>query len=146
MKISISHHLKSPFGLFRYFAPFINHKSMFLLSDLTEKGYLQIKKDRELLIGRISQLQGLVDEMDLALPFLKSIYEPEIKIKSNEKDGFFYAWSVIPASANNEKLVIKLRIGKISDYKYGEKDPSLVERGNELVRQYIRNSFPLHFK
>jgi hypothetical protein len=119
---------------------------MFLLSDLTEKGYLQIKKDRELLIGRISQLQGLVDEMDLALPFLKSIYEPEIKIKSNEKDGFFYAWSVIPASANNEKLVIKLRIGKISDYKYGEKDPSLVERGNELVRQYIRNSFPLHFK
>jgi hypothetical protein len=84
--------------------------------------------------------------MDLALPFLRAIYEPEVKIEKNEKLGVFYARATIPASANSEKLLIKLNIGKITSYKYGEKDSKLVERANEVVRGYIRNSFPLHFK
>jgi hypothetical protein len=119
---------------------------MFLLTDLTEKGYLQIKKDREALSERINQIQLLINEMDLALPFLRAIYEPEVKIEKNENHGVFYARATIPASANSEKLLIKLNIGKITSYKYGEKDPKLIERANEVVRGYIRDSFPLHFK
>ena len=119
---------------------------MFLLSDLTKTGYLQIKKDRESLLERINQLQLLVNEMDLALPFLSAIYEPVIKITRNEKDGFFYARTTIPAVNKREKLLIKLSVGKISQYKYGEKDPKLIERANQVISDYIKNSFPLHFK
>lgn len=119
---------------------------MFLLTDLTRTGYLQIKKDREGLSERMNQLQLLINEMDLALPFLRAIYEPEVKITKNENQGVFYARATIPASATSEKLLIKLNIGKIATYKYGEKDPKLIERANEVVNQYIRNSFPLHFK
>lgn len=119
---------------------------MFLLTDLTEKGYLQIKKDREALSERINQLQLLINEMDLALPFLRAIYEPEVKITRNETQGVFYAKTIIPASGKSEKLIITLSIGRISSYKYGEKDPKLIEKANEVVRRYIRNSFPLHFK
>ena len=34
---------------------------MFLLTDLTETGYLQIKKDRELLVEKMNGLQVLID-------------------------------------------------------------------------------------
>jgi len=120
---------------------------MFLLTDLTETGYLQIKKDRALLVDKIQGLQTLVEEIDLALPFLESIYEPNVKISRDEKSGFFFARATVPANTKGgEKLLIKVMIGKITDYNYGEKDPQLIERANNAVKQHIRNSFPLHFK
>ena len=82
---------------------------MFVLNNLTKAGYLQIKKDKEELSKRIQQYQTLVDEFDLALPFLEAIYEPKITIEFNDKIAFYVAKTSIPF--NGKDLLISDKLG-----------------------------------
>jgi len=127
-----------------YFASFINYTTMFLLTDLTETGYLQIKKDRELLVEKMNGLQVLIDEIDLALPFLHSIYEPEFKIARDERVGFYLAKTTIPFNKGG-KLRIVVKVGTIDRYKMLD-DPALIRDAKKKIEEKIKQEFPLHFK
>ena len=117
---------------------------MFLLTDLTETGYLQIKKDRELLVEKMNGLQVLIDEIDLALPFLQSIYEPVFKISKYDRIGFYLARTTIPFN-NGEKLRIVVKVGTIDRYKMLD-DPALIRDAKRKIVEKIKQEFPLHFK
>lgn len=119
---------------------------MFVLTDLTYDGYLQIKKDKELLMKKIQQHQALVDEFDLALPFLTAIYEPTIKLSFEglNKD-ILMARTSIPMN-DGEKRIIRARIGSINDFPMGEKDYKAVFKATEIIKDRIKKEFPLHFE
>jgi hypothetical protein len=116
---------------------------MFLLTDLTKIGYLQIKKDRDLLVEKMKGIQTLVEEIDLALPFLQSIYEPEIKIAKNDRIGFYTASCRIPYNQDFVKVYIK--VAPITKYKMKD-DPALIEEAHNKVMKRIKAHFPNHFK
>jgi hypothetical protein len=116
---------------------------MFLLTDLTKIGYLQIKKDRDLLVEKMKGIQILVDEIDLALPFLQSIYEPEIKVAKLENIGFYTASCKIPY--NQSFVRIQVRVAPISKYKMKD-DPALMKEAYNKVMKRIKAHFPNHFK
>ena len=116
---------------------------MFLLTDLTKTGYFQIKKDRDLLVEKMKGIQTLVEEIDLALPFLQAIYEPEIKIVKNDKLGFYTASCRIPY--NDGYIRINIKVAPISRYKMKE-DPALLKEANRKVMDKIKSHFPEHFK
>jgi hypothetical protein len=116
---------------------------MFLLTDLTRTGYLQIKKDRDLLVDKIKGIQTLVDEIDLAIPFLQSIYEPEIKVVKNERLGFYTASCKIPY--NQDFVRINIKVAPVSKYKMKD-DPALITEAHKKIMDRIRAQFPTHFK
>jgi hypothetical protein len=116
---------------------------MFVLNNLTQVGYLQIKKDKEELLKKIQQYQTLVDEFDLALPFLEAIYEPKITIEFNEKISFYVAKTSIPFNGKN--LLISEKLGGKIEFS-GENDPTLIERAERKIKSKIRKQFPLHFE
>jgi hypothetical protein len=116
---------------------------MFLLTDLTKTGYFQIKKDRDLLVEKMKGIQALVEEIDLALPFLQAIYEPEIKIGKNDRLGFYVAGCRIPYNQDFVKVFIK--VAPISKYKMKD-DPALIEEAHKKVMDKIKSRFPNHFK
>jgi hypothetical protein len=82
---------------------------MFVLTDLTYDGYLQIKKDREQLFSKILQYQALLDEFDLALPFLSAIYEPKIRIEFKENINHYVAKTTIPFNGGKISILEKIR-------------------------------------
>jgi hypothetical protein len=116
---------------------------MFLLTDLTKTGYLQIKKDRDLLVEKMKGIQTLVEEIDLALPFLQSIYEPEIKVSKHENIGFYTARCKIPYNQNF--IRIEVRVAPISKFKMKD-DPALMKEAQDKVMKRIKAHFPNHFK
>ena len=119
---------------------------MFVLTDLTYDGYLQIRKDKELLMKKIQQHQALVDEFDLALPFLKAIYEPTIKFSfEGLNEEILMARTSIPMN-DRKRSVIKVRIGLKRDFPMGEKDDNVVIKATELIKRRIKREFPLHFE
>jgi hypothetical protein len=125
---------------------FLNLKPMFVLRDLTYDGYLQIKKDKELLIKKIQQHQALVDEFNLALPFLEAIYEPKIKFSFVGRDKqILIAYAHIPIN-DGKKYTIRVTVGNSKDYPLGEKDFNAQKKGRDLIKDAIKNKFPLHFQ
>jgi hypothetical protein len=119
---------------------------MFVLNNLSEAGYLQIKKDKEQLIKKIQQYQALVDEFDLALPFLTAIYEPTIKLSfEGVNKEILMARTSIPMN-DGEKRIIRARVGSKDDFPMGEKDNKAVLRATEIIKYRIKKEFPLHFE
>ena len=51
-----------------------------LLTNLSEAGYLQLKKDRGSVSDKIKELESIQNHFDLALESLESIYNPQIDI------------------------------------------------------------------
>lgn len=116
---------------------------MFLLTDLTEEGYLQIKKDKEKLLRKIQEYQMIVKEFDLALPFLSSIYEPKIIIRK-VADRYYEGLSFIPI--NGEKIRIRVQLNKEQSSKFIDKeDNELMELLEKMVIAEIQEQFPTHF-
>ena len=115
---------------------------MFLLTDLTEEGYLQIKKDKEKLLRKIQEYQMIVKEFDLALPFLSAIYEPKIIIRK-VSDRYYEGLSFIPY--NNEKIKLSVRIKEYFLKYSGVDDPELIKIIEKEIKCKIRESFPTHF-
>ncbi len=119
---------------------------MFVLTDLTYEGFLQIKKDKELLMKKIQQNQALVDEFDLALPFLTAIYEPTIKFSfQRAREEMLMARTSIPMN-DGEKRIIKVVVGRREDFPLGEKDERALIKATDLIKRRIKKEFPLHFE
>ncbi|MFN5148146.1 MAG: hypothetical protein ACK5EK_03985 [Flavobacteriia bacterium] len=117
-----------------------NDLNMFLLTDLSETGYRKIKEDRDGLVEKIKQYQAFVDEFDLALPFLESLFDP--KISFSKQNNHYIAQAFIPF--NQERIRITARI---DDEMYkGKDDPRLIEKGGKLIKEKIRSQFPDHFR
>ena len=116
---------------------------MFVLTNLSKSGYLQIKSDRELLSKKIQQNQSLLDEIDLALPFLKSIYEPKISIQFRDQIQQYIASTKI--IFNGENINIEEKLGSKTDFN-GKDDSALIEKAEVQINNRIKNQFPLHFQ
>lgn len=116
---------------------------MIVLTDLTHDGFLQIKKDREQLSCKILQYQAIIDEFDLALPFLSAIYEPKITIEFNENINHYIAKTTIPF--NGDKISISEKLGGKLKFD-GVQDPNLIQKANDKIMNNIRRQFPLHFE
>ena len=125
---------------------FLNYNPMFVLTDLTYEGFLQIKKDKELLMKKIQQHQALVDEFDMALPFLTAIYEPTIKFSfEGLNEEILMARTSIPIN-DGKRCLIKVRIGLRRGFPMGEKDENVVIKATDLIKRRIKKEFPLHFE
>ncbi len=117
---------------------------MFLLTDLSKVGYEQIKKDRQALTDKVKQLEILIEEIDLALPYLEAIYDPKIRISKDERRGVFVAWTSIPF--NETRLKITVNLGKIEKYPKGIESIELVDLSRKMINAKIREEFPQHFR
>jgi hypothetical protein len=117
---------------------------MFLLTDLTEKGYQHLKSERKDIVKKIQQLQTLLDEFDLALPYLESIFQPKIKISKDIKRGIYIARAIIPFP---DKELLRLTVKVCSLEKYVEEsDPKLLAEAQKVMREKIKVELPQHFK
>jgi hypothetical protein len=117
---------------------------MFLLTDLTEKGYLHIKSERQDIVKKIEQLQSLLDEFDLALPYLDSIFQPKITISKGLGLSQYMASTSI-SFPNNETLRLTVKVCSLDKYKEAT-DPQLLDEAQKMMREKIKGEFPQHFK
>jgi hypothetical protein len=117
---------------------------MFLLTNLTEKGYLHLKSERKDIVKKIEQLQSLLDEFDLALPYLESIFQPKIKISKDINRGIYIARTSIPFS-DKETLRLTVKVCSLNKYKE-DSDPKLLDEAQKIMRERIKEEFPQHFK
>jgi hypothetical protein len=141
--------IKRPNGLFCFFSYDKIHlrnkkENMFLLTDLSKVGYEQIKKDRQALTDKVKQLEILIEEIDLALPYLEAIYDPKIRISKDERRGVFVAWTSIPF--NETRLRITVTLGKIEKYPKGIESIELIDLSRNMINAKIREEFPQHFR
>jgi hypothetical protein len=116
---------------------------MFFLSNLSKSGYIQIKTDRDAIAQKIEQNQVLLDEIDAVLPFLESLYEPNITIKFNNLTNLFIASTTI--KFNNQTIKIQEKLGGKMDFQ-DIHDSKLIELANRKINNRIKNQFPLHFQ
>ena len=117
---------------------------MFLLTDLTLEGYIQIKKDREIIVRKVKELNSIINELDLVLPFLTAIYEPKITIRKI-LDRKYEALTIIPY--NEEKIKISVVLSEYESSKFiDDTDPELIEVLEKLIKAKIKQSFPDNFK
>jgi hypothetical protein len=115
---------------------------MILLTDLTKSGYLKMKSDREILEKKIFNIQTIIDEFDLALPFLESIYEPKVSIFYQDNIGFYVATVVVPYQGEDLNIVCK--VGTKTQFD-GDEDPNLLKKAHSMIEGKITEMFPLHF-
>jgi hypothetical protein len=128
-------HLKSPNGL-------LIKKNMFLLTDLTEDGFRQIRNDRDELLKKIRHYQDIVDEFETVIPFLEAIYEPKVEITFNDKIQFYVAKCSVPYQG--KKVHLNIKLGK-KDMFDGFEDPKLIESAQSKIKKELERQFPLHF-
>jgi hypothetical protein len=116
---------------------------MLLLNNLSESGYNQLKKDRDILINEIEQLNSILSEFDLAYPYLSSIYDPKVQIKLKEEKYFGY----IKLTDVNNKFFkrSKFFIGSEEQFE-GKYDPLLIEKAYFLAKEEIKKIHPEMFE
>jgi hypothetical protein len=93
---------------------------MSLLVNLNEKGFLQIKKDRdeikkriETLTNEVNQYQTMLDEFNEAYERLKDFYEPNIIIKRVKYfKGDYYGLPTFEWTKKLAPIVLHLPYGK----------------------------------
>lgn len=113
---------------------------MFLFTDLSRAGYLQIKEDRDILLNKIQQYQSLIDEFNLAIPFLESIYDP--KFNCYKRMDHYEAVTAIPFNSEKIKIAVRIKDDNFS----GNEDPKLLDVAEKLIKEKIKEQFPNHFK
>jgi hypothetical protein len=119
------------------------NSSIMLGVNFSREGYLQLKKDREILLKQISELQSVLNDFDFAYPFLNSLFEPEFKVRINDKSYFGELEIVIPYLDTPMKL--EFEIGSVSNY-IGEKDPKLMNDFYSKSEEELKKKFPINFK
>ncbi len=115
---------------------------MFLLKDLTEEGFRQIRNDRDELVKKIEQYQIILDEFNSVLPFLESIYEPQIEISFKENIQFYVAKASVHYQGETIHFNSKLGDKEMFD---GMDDPKLMDKAKLEIRKELERQFPLHF-
>jgi hypothetical protein len=113
---------------------------MLLLSNLSEEGFLQLKKDREAIMEKIRELNRILNQFDLALPSLESIYDPYIEIYEMESE--YWGKITINHPDLDEARIIDFQIGEIKSLNNSE----LLHKESKLkAREEIKRIFPLYF-
>jgi hypothetical protein len=111
--------------------------------NFSKEGYLQLKKDREILLNQISELQTILDEFNFAYPFLNSLFEPDFSVKVIEQ--VYYGYIEINVPYVDSPLKLEFEIGSISNY-IGEKDPNLIDDFYKKSEEVLKKKFPINFK
>ena len=120
---------------------------MGLLVTLNEEGYQTLKKDREVIINKIKELEMVLNELDLAYKILQPFYEPKIDISLSELRGEnVYLGSVFVVPGDKAmKRRIKFVINSVSQYK-DINDERLLEDAKKIARDELIKFFPTYFE
>jgi hypothetical protein len=120
---------------------------MGLLVTLNEEGYQTLKKDREVIINKIKELELVLNELDPAYKHLKPFYEPKIDISLSESRGEnVYVGSVFVVPGDKAvKRRIKFVINSVSQYK-DINDERLLEDAKKIARDELIKFFPTYFE
>lgn len=120
---------------------------MGLLVTLNEEGYQTLKKDREVIINKIKELELVLNELDPAYKNLKPFYEPKIDIYTYERFGEKnYKGRVFVVTADKAmKQRFSFTIGSIDKYK-DISDERLLEDAKKIARDELIKFFPTYFE
>jgi hypothetical protein len=113
---------------------------MLLLSNLSEEGFLQLKKDREAVMEKIKELNRILNQFDLALPSLQTIYDPFVEIY--EVNSEYWGKITINHPDLDEAKIIDFQIGEIKSLNNNE---VLQQESKLKAREEIKKIFPLYF-
>ena len=111
-----------------------------LLTNLSEAGYLQLKKDRGSVSDKIKELESIQNHFDLALESLESIYNPQIDIY--EVNIEYWGKMVINHPDLKEDKSVEFLIGDIKTISDPE---SLKTLSKQKARDEIKKLYPLYF-
>ena len=119
---------------------------MAIFSDLNEVAFLQIKKDREILKRKLNEIQGLLNDLDVAYVHLSGVYEPEIVISVEDFNGKrkFTGRLEVRHPDSNQNIGLDFTIGDEKDYK-GINDQNLIHDSKRIAREQIKKTFPIYF-
>lgn len=125
----------------------IKNTTMGLLVTLNEEGYKTLKKDREVIINKIKDLELVLNELDPAYKILQPFYEPKIDISLSELKGEnVYQGSVFVAPGDKVmKRRIKFVINPVNYYK-DINDERLLEDAKREAREHLSKRFPTYFE
>lgn len=121
--------------------------TMGLLVTLNEEGYQTLKKDREVIINKIKELELVLNELDPAYKTLQPFYEPKIDISlSDLQEENVYVGSVFVVPGDKAvKRRIKFVINSVSQYK-DINDERLLEDAKKIARDELIKFFPTYFE
>jgi ATP phosphoribosyltransferase regulatory subunit HisZ len=121
--------------------------TMGLLVTLNEEGYQTLKKDREVIITKIKELEMVLKELDPAYKILQPFYEPKINISLSELRGEnVYVGSVFVVPGDKVmKRRIKFVINSVNQYK-DINDERLLEDAKKIARDELIKFFPTYFE
>ena len=125
----------------------IKNTTMGLLVTLNEEGYKTLKKDREVIINKIKELQMVLNELDPAYKILQPFYEPKIDISLSELKGenvYVGNLFVVPGDKAMKRR-IKFVINSVSQYK-DINDERLLEDAKREAREHLSQRFPTYFE
>jgi len=111
-----------------------------LLTNLSEAGYLQLKKDRGSVSDKIKELESIQNHFDLALDSLESIYNPQIDIY--EIDTEYWGRILINHPDLKEDRSVEFLIG---DIKTNSDPETLKTLSKEKARDEVKKLYPLYF-
>jgi hypothetical protein len=111
-----------------------------LLSNLSEAGYLQLKKDRGSISDKIKELESIQNHFDLALESLESIYDPQIEIY--EVNTEYWGRILIKHPDLKEDNSVEFLIG---DIKTNSDPETLKSLSKQKARDEVKKLYPLYF-
>ncbi len=113
---------------------------MHLLANLSEQGYLILKKDRNELLEKIKELNRILNQFDLVLPSMESIYEPHIDVYEVKTE--YWGRMIIKHPDLEEDKSIEFLIG---DIKTNSNPETLISLSKQKARDEVKKLFPLYF-
>jgi hypothetical protein len=113
---------------------------MHLLANLSEQGYLILKKDRDDVLKQIKALNRILNQFDLVLPSLESMYEPHIDIYEIKTDYWGRIRIKHPDLAEDKSIEFL-----IGDIKTNSDPETLKSLSKEKARDEVKKMFPLYF-
>lgn len=120
---------------------------MGLLVTLNEDGYQTLKKDREIIINKIKELEMVLNELDPAYKHLQPFYEPNIDISISEVRGkeMYIGKSLIVTPDGLIRKEITFGIDYVKKYK-GIHDEKLLEDAKREAREHLSKLMPSYFE
>jgi len=113
---------------------------MLLLANLSEQGYFLLKKDREEIFDKIKELHRVMNQFDIALSSMESIYNPNVEIYEVKSE--YWGKIVVKHPDIEEDKIVDFLIGNIKEYSDTE---TLKVISKEKARDEVKKMFPLYF-
>jgi hypothetical protein len=120
---------------------------MGLLVTLNEEGYQTLKKDREVIINKIKELEMVLNHLEPAYQELHPFYEPKIDISLSEVQGenvYVGSVFVVPGDKGMKRR-IKFVINSVNQYK-DINDERLLDDAKKIARDELIKFFPIYFE